>query len=122
MNVKHREGSTDFIYGYKNIEEFLLTVGTDTDMNVKNEEGNTVLMWAVDIEQKDEVELLLTNSADVNLRDKDGNTAFILAANNGHKDIVKLLKKNNYIRLIVYSVVFLVIVTLIVRMIMVSSF
>src|SRR3989442_1200196 len=94
MDVKNKDGNIDFIYGYKKIMEFLPTIGTDTDMNGKNEEGNTVLMWATKKGYKDIVELLLAKGANVHIRDNDDFTALMWAAWNGNKDIVELLLAN----------------------------
>ena len=53
----------------------------------------TALTYAVCINSKDMVELLIDAGVDVNLRDDEGNTALMYAAFNGYRDMAELLIK-----------------------------
>lgn len=72
--------------------EMLLSGGAD--VNAKNRDGWTALMWASWYGHKDVVSLLLANGADVNAKDSNGRTALMWASINGHKDVVSLLIAN----------------------------
>ena len=64
------------------------------DVNERDARGQTALMWAVQYEHTELVELLIANGADVNAKDNDGWTALIWAARCGHTETVKPLKKH----------------------------
>lgn len=73
------------------------------DVNAKDNDGKTALMYAVETiispvgyaERKDSkiTKLLLDRGADVNARDKYGNTALKLAVENGYEEIIQMLRK-----------------------------
>lgn len=63
------------------------------NLNIKNANGVTPLMWAVLNNYPDIVKLILTKNVDVNLKDKSGFTAFFLAISTINLDIVKILIK-----------------------------
>ena len=67
----------------------LLTAGADP--NYKNEQINTVLMWAVTHRHIKAVQELLKAGADINLPDLLGGTPLIVASANGDSIMVKLL-------------------------------
>ena len=84
------------------INYFLKKSGTD--VNVRDEEGTTILMLAVQHKRRVIVQLLLDKGADVHAKNNYGNTALMWASEKGHAEIVSLLltaganpnAKNNY--------------------------
>ncbi len=81
-------------FGNKIITNLLLKAGSSID--AKNMDGNTCLMCAAQVGDRDLVEFYLSKGADVNMTNIDsrGNvfgTALTLAVRNGHTNIVKLL-------------------------------
>ena len=72
------------------IVELLLEHGADP--NFGTIEGNTALMHASMVNEKEIVNLLLNNGADPNLKDNDGDTALINAAvDSRNREIVEIL-------------------------------
>ncbi len=67
----------------------LLTKGAD--VNAKDDEGRTALMFAVINLHLDTAKALLEHGADVNARADDGGTALMLAASCGDAGIVRVL-------------------------------
>ncbi len=67
----------------------LLDVGCPID--IRDEDDQTALYWAVGNSQLEVVEFLISAGAEVNARDKDGWTALHLAAILGKHIMVKLL-------------------------------
>ncbi len=65
------------------------------DVNAKNRDGQTVLIWAAKNECTEIVELLIQKGADVNAKDKENWTALMLVIRNGNMEITKLLIENN---------------------------
>ncbi len=64
------------------------------DVNVKNKNGATALMWAAKFSQNPKViEVLIDEGADVNAKDNDGFTALMLASGFQKTDTVKALLK-----------------------------
>ena len=61
------------------------------DVNQRDEEERTPLMWAAMKGRTDCVEFLLQNGAQLDLKDKDGMTALHLAAYGGHLEVMKRL-------------------------------
>ncbi|KAH6712997.1 hypothetical protein BKA61DRAFT_633142 [Leptodontidium sp. MPI-SDFR-AT-0119] len=62
------------------------------DVNSKDKDGWTPLIWAAQNGHEAVVKLLLaTEGVDINSKDKDGRTPLIWAARNGHEAVVKLL-------------------------------
>jgi len=61
------------------------------DVNAKGDKGNTVLMYAVRLGDKDMVKSLISQGADVNVTDNDSYTVLMKAVTSGNTDIVKLL-------------------------------
>jgi ankyrin repeat protein len=60
------------------------------DINAKDKDGDTALIYACDQGHAEIVKLLIEAKADVNTIDKDGNTALIAASNQNQPEIVKL--------------------------------
>jgi len=67
------------------------------DLNAKDENGRTVLMYAVQKGSRGFVELFLKKGAGIDQKDNDGTTALILAALNGNEKVVELLLKKGAI-------------------------
>ena len=90
------------------IERVQALLNAGADVNAKDNDGKTVLMWALDIlgtnYANDTVKALLAADADVNAKDNDGRTALMWAAEKlpkmdgeirkkNHADVVEMLKK-----------------------------
>ncbi len=65
------------------------------DLNVVNDQGQTVLVVAVQAGNKSLIHRLLRNNVDVNALDKNGETALDYAAKLGHKQIILELASKN---------------------------
>ena len=63
------------------------------DVNMKDNDGNTALMYAVGREDYNTVKLLLDNGADVNMKNNDGDTALDYAKEYERTEIIELLNK-----------------------------
>ena len=68
-------------------------IAAGADVNAKNNNGETALMWASYKGHAEVVEALLAARADVNAKTDDGETALMLASDMGHADVVKLLRQ-----------------------------
>jgi len=65
------------------------------DVNGKDKDGTTALMWAVFWGHKKPVELLLNHPGiDVNVQNESGMTALMLASDLGHEKFIELLLKH----------------------------
>lgn len=64
------------------------------DVNEKDNDGWTALMFASSNGDLEIVKLLLTKGANVNIKDNDGRTALMYASYNGYFEIVKCLINN----------------------------
>jgi hypothetical protein len=62
------------------------------DINARNEDGSTTLMWAASTGQAETVKYLLEKGADKGIKDKHGDTAYSLALSNGYPEIAALLQ------------------------------
>ncbi|CDK31056.1 ankyrin repeat domain-containing protein [Candidatus Babela massiliensis] len=69
----------------------LSLIWAGANINLRNEEGISALMWATYRDYQNIVELLINSGTDVNIQDKYGNTALIAASSFGHKEMVELL-------------------------------
>ena len=76
--------------GNKEMAEFLIMSGAD--VNARDNDGLTVLMYAVFCEQKDTAGLLVKLGANVNAKDYDGWPALMYARNHRRDDIADLLR------------------------------
>ena len=64
----------------------MLVINCFADVNAKDEDGSTALMWAAQEGHTEAMEMLVaTCVADVNAISKDGMTALMFAASGGHK-------------------------------------
>ena len=63
-------------------------------MDVKGKDGWTSLHFALQLDHKEIVELLIANGADVNAKAEDGVAPLHVAAGGGHKEVAELLIAN----------------------------
>ena len=75
--------------GDTNTVKSLLDAGGD--VNLKDETGRTLLMYATLKNHKEVVQVLLDKGADVNARNTTGETALSFAARQGHPEIARAL-------------------------------
>ncbi|MHC9540507.1 MAG: ankyrin repeat domain-containing protein [Vulcanimicrobiota bacterium] len=61
-------------------ELFRPAASEDTDINARNEDGNTPLHGTIMMAQQELVEFLISRGADVNAENKDGDTPLLVAA------------------------------------------
>ncbi len=61
------------------------------DVNAKDKDGRTALIWATFYGRTEIVTALIEKGADVNAKDKDGRTALMSAADNGRTEIATAL-------------------------------
>ena len=70
-----------------------LLLSEKANVNTKNEDGGSALMWASFKGYKGIVKILLKHGADVNAVSHNGMTAIMLAKIKGNTEIVQLLEK-----------------------------
>ena len=68
--------------------------GEEKNVNAKEEDGGTTLMFAALNGKKEVIEFLLKKGAVINAQNDVGKTALMIAAGNGMKDLVELLLKS----------------------------
>lgn len=68
-----------------------LLIKNGANINISNNKGMSLLMWAAKYGQKEAAEILLNKGANVNAKDGGNSTALMIAAAEGYKDIVELL-------------------------------
>jgi ankyrin repeat protein len=87
---RNPEGRVERWGGNIDIVQILLDAGADID--IKDWQGKTALMWAAREEGHNEiVHILLRAGADANAKDQNGRTALMLASGNGNIQTVRLL-------------------------------
>ena len=79
---------------YKELQQYLVEFPKSGDVNMKDNDGKTALMYAVGREDYNTVKLLLDNGADVNMQNKYGRTALMYAVGREDYNTVKLLLDN----------------------------
>jgi len=79
--------------GYKDIIKLILDTGAD--INARDQDGWTALIWSIIEGHKDVTELLINRGADINTISLDSYAALIELAIQGHQDVVELI--SNYI-------------------------
>lgn len=90
--AKHRTALWwSLIKCHKEAVKLLLRKGIN--VNVRDKDGATALMWAENL--PDIVNLLLEEGADINAVDKNSATALMWASDNGHTEKVKLLLRKD---------------------------
>lgn len=78
--------------GDNEVLKALLSSGIDVDTT--NNDGETLLMLAVENENPETVELLLENGADPNREDPDGRTALEIARQMGSESLIESLESH----------------------------
>ena len=77
------------------IEKVKQCINNGADVDAKDGDGKTTLMYAAENGNIEVVKYLVENGADINARkNKDGKTTLMYAAENGYLNIVKLLVEN----------------------------
>ena len=84
--------------GRTEVVRYLLS-SIDSDVNHKNKNGQTPLIYAASKNHPAIVKLLLENNADINVQDRLGSSALHRASSQGHIDVVKILCENPKIRI-----------------------
>jgi ankyrin repeat protein len=74
-----------------NLEDVKRLLNERTDINAKDDEGQTALMGASGKGHAEVVEVLLAKGADINAKDKNGGTALMWASLEGQAEVVKVL-------------------------------
>lgn len=74
---------------YLDIADYLIEHGAD--VNVKDDQGETILSWASLNGHDNYVKYLIKNHANLNLQNNDGETALMKATLNEKKEVVHLL-------------------------------
>ena len=69
-------------------------VRAGADVNARDEDGLTPLMYFAELGNKDAVKFLIAHGANVNAKEEDGETALMHAAYYGYTDVADLLIKN----------------------------
>ncbi len=77
-----------------NVEIAQLLIERGADVNIKNSEGRTALMYAAERNHIDYMNLLLKEGAEVNVQDYQGMTALMYASESVRLNAVELLIKN----------------------------
>jgi len=96
VDAKDHYGMTALMWASKNghKETVDILIKNKADVNAKNNNGNTALMYAcVGSKKVKIVEMLIAAGIDVNAKDNSGWTARILASKNEYEEIVDILKK-----------------------------
>ena len=86
-------GSVDWMkapkeYVEKQVDEL---IANGADVNAFDEYGYTVLMWAVQHDRTEMVQMLINAGAAVNMQDNTGKTALMLTSYNENRHIIKKL-------------------------------
>jgi len=76
------------------IELAKLLLAKGVNVNTKDEDKKTALMWAVDNNFIELSKFLIENRADVNGKNKNGQTAFVMAKRRGNQQMVDMLKRH----------------------------
>ncbi len=103
-SLKHGTGALThaMIHGQEEIVKLLILYGAD--LNAKNNQGWTPLMWAAECGGANIVRILLNHGADALVKDRDGDTALMIAVYHGNEEIVKLLlNKDDRVRMKDYN-------------------
>lgn len=72
-----------------------LSIAHGADINVRNNKGETALMWAIRLRYLEIVKLLLDNGANINTQDNNGGTALMQSSERDNIEIAKMLLEKN---------------------------
>jgi len=93
-----KSGNTGFSYavisGLMAYDVAQILLQCKADVNVRNKEGETPLIYAAGSASETYVDLLLANGADVTVRNNEGKTAREVAEDKGNSWIVKMFDKH----------------------------
>ena len=73
--------------------QFHLGVKAGANINARNDTGYTALMFAIQYQQSEVVQILIESKADVNAKNNYGYSAMAIAKNIGNARIIELLKQ-----------------------------
>lgn len=97
-NIANNEGKTALHYASLfddiDIKVIKTLIKAGAELNTKDNKGNTPLILATRIGDKEKVELLIENGADVNIRNDEQFSPLIIAVDNKNQDLVNLFIKN----------------------------
>lgn len=94
FNFKYAEGKTAMMIAILSKDRRFMTsvVKFKQDFNIRDDYGNTALMYAAGMGLGDLVKTLLEKGADKNIKRKDGRTACDIAKAKGYTYIAKILE------------------------------
>jgi ankyrin repeat protein len=87
-------GDLHFAVRDKNVELTRTLVAKGADVNAKDSQSRTPLIWAARLGLKDIVDVLLAAGARIDVTDSTGLSALAWAASEGHKEVVETLLVN----------------------------
>ncbi len=100
LNEVDKEGRTPLSIASRtdSREAVRLLIGTGADVDARDEDKRTALMWASMFNENPEmIQLLIDAGADVNARDDTGRTALTYALRRDNKEVIKVLEENGAI-------------------------
>ena len=89
--IKTQEFITEISKSYPNLDKIRSCISAGVDVNAKDNDGWTALIYAACYGHTEIAKLLIADGADINARDNYGCTALIYAAINGYTEIARLL-------------------------------
>ena len=81
------------VYRTVTLEELTALIANGAEVNAKDKDGWTPLMYAAANGHLEIVDFLISKGADVNAKSKDGRTSQMQAVLDGHPDVVEFLKQ-----------------------------
>lgn len=90
-NAKDKVGNSVLFFANNDPEIAELLLNNGVDVNLKNDQGRTVLIDAASANDLEFVKLLLKHKADRQIKDNNGKTALDYATEQKSKEIIKLL-------------------------------
>ncbi|WP_295156070.1 ankyrin repeat domain-containing protein [uncultured Brachyspira sp.] len=76
------------------INDVKLLLDRGADLNIKNNKGNTALMYACLLNHEPIVKFLVDKGADLNIKNNEGYTALDIALNQKYRKIANIIKRN----------------------------
>ena len=87
----HQRLTRELIYGNK--EKFIDSINKGVDVDGKNINGHTFLLYAVYLQFPEIVRFLIDKGADVNFEGPNGETALAMAKSSRNREIIEALEK-----------------------------
>lgn len=75
------------------INDVKLLLDRGADLNIKNNKGNTALMYACLLNHEPIVKFLVDKGADLNIKNNEGYTALDIALNQKYRKIANIIKR-----------------------------